>query len=83
MEYSAGGNGDSGLTNEVRAWCVENGDNPQLRLAFCGYEPLAMPSGWTALRWTAPKGYQNAANAENRRREIIWFSPHCLAVNHA
>ena len=77
MEYSAGGNGDDTITQAVRAWCIENGDNPQLRLAFCGYEPLAMPSGWKALRWTAPKGYQNAENAANRKREIIWFSPHC------
>ena len=78
MEYSAGGNADASITNDVRAWCVENGGNPQLRIAFCGYEPLSMPKGWTALRWTAPKGYQNAENAENRKREIIWFSPHCL-----
>ena len=77
MEYSAGGNGDDTITQAVRAWCIENGDNPQLRLAFCGYEPLTMPSGWKALRWTAPKGYQNAENAANRKREIIWFSPHC------
>jgi DNA adenine methylase len=78
MEYSAGGNADASITNDVRAWCLENGNNPQLRIAFCGYEPLSMPKGWAALRWTAPKGYQNTENAENRKREIIWFSPHCL-----
>ncbi len=78
MEYSAGGNADASITQAVREWCIENGDNPQLRIAFCGYEPLTMPVGWRALRWTAPKGYQNAENAENRRREIIWFSSACL-----
>jgi len=80
MEYSIGGNQDNSLTSEVRAWCIENGANPQMRIAFCGYEPLAMPQGWRGLRWTAPKGYQNAENEANRRREIIWFSPHCLTV---
>jgi hypothetical protein len=79
MEYSAGGNGDPSITAAVRSWCIENGDNPQIRIAFCGYEPLPMPDGWRALRWTAPKGYQNAANADNRRREIIWFNRHCLS----
>ena len=83
MEYSAGGNADAGIMTAVRAWCVENGDNPQLRIALCGYEPLAMPDGWRALRWSAPKGYQNAENATNRHREIIWFSPACLTVAHA
>ena len=78
MEYSVGGNADDGITQAVRAWCIENGDNPQLRIAFCGYEPLSMSKGWTALRWVAPKGYQNDENAGNRKREIIWFSPNCL-----
>ena len=78
MEYSAGGNADAAITNDVRAWCIENGGNAQLRIAFCGYEPLSMPKGWTSLRWVAPKGYQNVKNAENRKREIIWFSPYCL-----
>jgi hypothetical protein len=78
MEYSAGGNDDASISAAVRAWCIENGANPQMRIAFCGYEPLTMPQGWRGLRWTAPKGYQNAENAANRRREIIWFSPHCL-----
>ena len=78
MEYSIGGNGDGGILADVQAWCIENGDNPQLRIALCGYEPLTMPGAWKALRWSAPKGYQNADNAANRHREIVWFSPHCL-----
>lgn len=82
MEYSIGGNGDAGLTAAVRAWCIENGENPQLRIAFCGYDTAPIP-GWTALSWSARKGYQSAANAANRHREIIWFSPACLTVPHA
>jgi hypothetical protein len=78
MEYSAGGNADASISDAVSAWCIENGDNPQLRIAYCGYEPMTMPAGWTALRWTARKGYQNAANAANCKREMILFSPHCL-----
>ena len=78
MEYSIGGNDDAGLTAAVRAWCIENGDNPLLRIAYCGYEGAPMPDGWRALRWSARKGYQNAENAANRHREIIWFNRHCL-----
>lgn len=78
MEYSAGGNDDKGLTDDVRAWCIANGGNPEMRIAFCGYEPLSMPAPWRALRWSARKGYQSAANEANRHREIIWFSQHCL-----
>lgn len=81
MEYSAGGNQDDNITRAVQAWAIENGDNEQMRIALCGYDPLplAMPADWVALRWTAGHGYQAAGN-EDRKREIIWFSPHCLTV---
>jgi hypothetical protein len=80
MEYSVGGNQDDSLTRAVQGWAIENGGNEQLRIALCGYDPLplTMPAGWVALRWTARKGYQNAENAKNSSREIVWFSPHCL-----
>ena len=78
MEYSAGGNADDGVASAVRNWCVENGANPALRIALCGYVPLTMPADWTGLRWTAPGGYGNQGNTESRKREIVWFSPHCL-----
>lgn len=74
------------VAHDVRAWCVEWGGNPLMRIALCGYvgehEALA-EHGWTPHFWTARGGYANLGNGrgkENRKREVIWFSPHCLPV---
>lgn len=77
---------DDSLADRVRAWAIENGDNPLLRIALCGYDTEhgeSMPSSWTALRWKSHGGYgaqgKTAGRArENSRREVVWFSPHCL-----
>ena len=66
----------------ARAWAIEHGDNPLLRIALCGYDgEHAMPDGWKPLRWKAAGGYgsQGAGRGrENAAREVVWFSPHCL-----
>lgn len=70
------------VTHEVRAWAKENGDNPLLRIALCGYfEEHAphMPETWECVRWKAVGGYANRnEDNPNAERERIWFSPHCL-----
>lgn len=72
------------ISCDVRAWAVENGDNPLLRIALCGYEgEHDMPSTWECVPWKAQGGYgsQRADGTnENAKRERIWFSPHCLSV---
>ena len=80
QEYSAGGNADKSIAADVWAWAVENGNDPQLRIAVCGYDDgRALPPGWSALRWTARKGYQATDTATaNPSREVVWFSPYCL-----
>jgi hypothetical protein len=69
----------------VREWAIANGQNPELRIALCGYEAPdhAMPADWLEIAWKANGGYGNQAKAEttgrlNSHRERIWFSPHCL-----
>lgn len=69
---------------DVRAWCIDHGDDSRLRIALCGYsgeghEDLA-ERGWTAYSWQAKGGYSNVRGARNQNaaREAIWFSPHCL-----
>jgi hypothetical protein len=65
----------------VRDWCVENGDNPLLRIALCGYEgEHEIPKSWGAYRWNAGEGYGSQADdrSGNGKREVIWFSPSCL-----
>jgi hypothetical protein len=73
---------ESGVADRVRAWAVAHGDDPQLRIALCGYEgEHDMPPGWIQVRWKARGGYGNQGNGRaraNADREVIWFSPHCL-----
>ena len=65
----------------VAAWARENGDNPLLRIALCGYTDEHEMLGWTEVRWKAAGGYGSQGNGigrENATKETIWFSPHCL-----
>lgn len=73
---------DLDLAHTVREWAIENGGNPLLRIALCGYEgEHLMPRGWTEVKWKANGGHGNAGQGvgrANAERERIWFSPHCL-----
>lgn len=76
------------VATEVREWAIQHGDDPNLRIALCGYDSEhAMPEGWTEYAWKAGGGYswQNKSDKAgrgetNRLRERIWFSPHCLPI---
>ncbi len=68
-----------------RAWALEHGEDRKLRIALCGYEgEHEMPSSWSTYAWTSTGGYSKLGRGsgrpagENRTRERIWFSPHCL-----
>lgn len=78
----AGGAHD--VAADVRAWAIEHGDDPLLRIAFCGYDgEHEMPATWTAQRWKAAGGYGSQGTGrgrDNAEREVIWFSPHCLSA---
>jgi DNA adenine methylase len=69
-----------GLSAEVHAWALEHGDDPDLRIALCGYEgEHEMPPSWTEYSWQAARGYA-AEDNHNREKERIWFSPHCIPL---
>lgn len=76
---------EANVSAAVRAWCLERGGVKLLRIALCGYageghEELEA-HGWRAEAWKAMGGYGlqcDGEGRENRRRERIWFSPHCL-----
>ena len=93
--YSDLANRDPGLyatdsldvAHECRKWALEQGDNPLLRIALCGYtgehDGEMTDAGWTPVYWKAAGGYGSQADANgngraNSHREVIWFSPHCL-----
>jgi len=73
---------DLDVARDVRDWAVENGDDPLLRIALCGYESEHdMPDSWSVFKWVAQGGFGNKSNKtgkKNKDRERIWFSPHCL-----
>lgn len=64
---------DENVSDAVRKWAIENGDNPQLRIALCGFEgEHDMPPQWEKVAW------KSKGSTKNHDRERIWFSPHCL-----
>lgn len=71
---------DHDVSGEVREWAIANGDNPDMRIALCGYEgEHVMPGDWECVAWKAHGGYSRSERAKaNRARERIWFSPACL-----
>jgi DNA adenine methylase len=83
VDYSSGGN-KTNIAADVRAWALANGDNPELRIALCGYEGQHdMPESWSVGEWRAAGGYGSTAKQEtqakrNRHRERVWFSPACM-----
>ena len=77
-----------GAAGRCKTWAIENGDNPDLRIALCGYIRYLedMPKNWEIFRWKATGGYGNTGEAEaskqNATEEAICFSPHCLRVEN-
>jgi hypothetical protein len=73
---------DLAASARARDWAVKHGDDPNLRIALCGYEgEHEMPASWQCVPWKAAGGYAaSAGNTENANRERIWFSPYCNRV---
>ena len=68
---------------DVRAYCLEHGNDPLLRICLCGYageHDELERAGWATLVWKTQGGYANqeSRGSENGKREKCWFSPHCL-----
>lgn len=76
---------DGAVSDRVREWCVEHGEDASLRIALCGYEgEHQLPGNWACFEWAAQGGYANQRKSgdgyANRLRERVWFSPHCLSA---
>ena len=73
------------VAHDVRAWCIANGGNKKLRICLAGYDgEHAMPDGWECVAWRTQGGYGNQGDdigRDNAAREVLWFSPHCLAAH--
>jgi DNA adenine methylase len=61
------------LSSAVRAWAIEHGEHPALRIALCGWAgEHEMPRGWTCVP------VKTHGSGKNRDKERVWFSPQCL-----
>jgi hypothetical protein len=75
---------DQDVYREVAQWALDNGDNPRLRIAMCGYQGDAQFPAWQEYQWTG-SGMGNMSDKRgknNQSRECIWFSPNCLEINN-
>ena len=83
MNYAAGGVGGA-LADEVRAWCIKNGNDKALRIVLCGHageHDELLAHGWHIRTWTARKGYATTDEAiENSASETLWCSPNCVPL---
>lgn len=77
------------VAHEVRAWCRGRADDRDYRIVLAGYyeeHESLLAEGWSVHRWKAQGGYSNqrrGQKSENRHREALFFSPHCLPIAKA
>ncbi len=79
----------AGISKEVREWAISRGNDRRLRICLAGYEDehaAHMPENWRVLAWSANRAYgskaDDTANAANRHKERLWFSPGCLGIGN-
>lgn len=73
------GTGD--VAADVWRWALENGENPRLRIVVAGYDDgREVPDGWQVVERREKGGYGNRGANENRHRERLWASPHCVRM---
>jgi hypothetical protein len=68
------------IAHAVRAWCIEHGSDPDLRIVLAGFagehDDLAQ-HGWRSHEWFAD-GWLTGGMGSQQHRERLWSSPHCL-----
>lgn len=75
---------ESGCAADVRKWCSENGNNPDLRIVLAGYDGEhneLEDLGWRVHAWNAAGGFgggRGGRGEDNASKERLWFSPHCI-----
>lgn len=89
--YAHETDGDS-IPAAVRAWCLNNGDDPKNRIVLAGYDTEHAEledHGWTVHEWftagylTGGMGNTGGADHEGHQqhRERLWASPHCAPLH--
>ena len=84
LRTSAIYNRDSeGISAQVRRWAIAHGDDPRYRIVLAGYVgEHDMPDDWRVIAWKARRtcGRSTKQDSGNRRKERLWLSPACLAM---
>jgi DNA adenine methylase len=80
--YGADLDDSDGLPEEVYTWCETHGEDPDLRIAVCGYtQNWDPPESWYEMTWTTQGGWARKSddpNPDAQKEECVWFSPHCI-----
>ena len=78
---------EASIADDVRAWCIEWGARPWLRIVLAGHageHDALLAHGWRRVDWTsggmAGGGYA-AKGAIKDRQEALWASPACLSLD--
>ena len=78
-----------GLSDEVREWCLRNGDDPKLRIVLAGFDTEHTElekAGWTVHEWYKDGyltgGMGNISRGSQMHRDRLWASPGCLRGDH-
>jgi site-specific DNA-adenine methylase len=72
------------VADDVRVWCVDQGKKKSHKIVLAGYfeeHKLLLDHGWKSYAWTAQGGYSNKGKNDNRKKETLFYSPHCLSLN--
>lgn len=67
------------VATDVLDWCIENGDNPDIKICLCGYEgnEKLAEHGWTPHYWESTRGHRNIDKNQSHKTEVAWFNPQC------
>lgn len=72
---------DADVAAEVRAWCLEVGGEPNMRIVLAGMDDEhdeLLEHGWRKELWSSGGGYARGETQDRRHTEALWISPHCL-----
>lgn len=71
--------GSGSASRDVWNWAVQAGNDPRLRICVAGYDDRDLPVGWSVVERAEHGGFgTRTGNNNNKQRERLWFSPHCL-----
>jgi hypothetical protein len=73
------------VADDVRAWALKRGTDPDTRIVYAGYDDEGRDleaAGWRTVEWFTTGflrgGMGNVGGTHQQHRERLWLSPHCL-----